>query len=410
MHSVDSEGLDPESTHRRNDGELFDAGRARLSDPDLLGRLVAFDSVSRNSNLPVAEFLADYLDLPGVRIHPNASEDGQKTNLVVEVGPGCDPEGRRGLVLSGHMDVVPADEPEWRSDPFTLVDEGDRFVGRGTCDMKGFVALAANVAARVRPEALSSPLVLILTYDEEVGTLGARRLVETWPRDQPLPRPAIIGEPTSLEVVRLHKGHARTRLVIRGTPAHSGYPHLGHDTVEPLGRAILALADLRRELRSEGGPNAEYFPEVPFAPLNLAVVKAGTAINVVPDRAELQLGFRVLPGMDTEAVLGRIRERLVPVLDGEDWQLDPLQLSPPMLLDADHPLHLAVCEVADQEGTVSASYATDAGWLCSAGHDCLLYGPGNIGVAHKPNEWVPKSELGRCTGDLETLVQRFCGP
>ena len=144
-----------------------------LSDVELLARLVAFDSTSHNSNLPVADFISDYLDRPGVRIERNPSPDGDKANLIVTVGPEVDDATRDGLALSGHMDVVPAEEPEWRTDPFVLTESDGAYYGRGSSDMKGFVALAVNAAARASGSNLRRPLSLILTYDEEVGTLGA---------------------------------------------------------------------------------------------------------------------------------------------------------------------------------------------------------------------------------------------
>lgn len=382
-----------------------------LSDIELLGRLISFDSTSCYSNLPIADFICEYLTRPGVRIERNFSDDGEKVNLVVTVGPQTDPERRDGLMLSGHMDVVPATEPEWQSDPFEMVRQDDRLVGRGTCDMKGFVALAINTAARFADSTseLKAPLALILTFDEELGTLGAHHFMETWPKDRPLPRRGIIGEPTSLEVVRLHKGHAKSVLTVRGTPAHSGYPHLGHNAIEAAGRAIQALGRLRRELEQERSEHSEHFPEVPFVALNVATIRGGRAINIVPDRCVVELGYRILPGMTMETFSRRIHATLAQALDGEDWSLEPLNHSPPMLLPDGHDLYRAVCELNGQERTVSASYATDAGWLQEGGFDCLLYGPGNIGVAHKPNEWLPISELEQCSKDLGVLVQRFCG-
>ncbi len=239
----------------------------------LLARLVAFDTTSSASNLPLADFLCDYLDRPGVRIVRHPSPDGGKTNLAISVGP--EHEDRAGLVLSGHMDVVPAAEPEWRSDPFSMTDAGDRYVGRGTADMKGFLALAANrlaVAASAASAAFRRQLSLLFTYDEEVGTLGARHFTETFPGVARLPRDVVIGEPTSLRVVRAHKGMLRLRLGFRGQAAHSGYPHLGRSAIEPAARAIVALAALRRELESERPPHAEEFPDVPFAALNVGTV------------------------------------------------------------------------------------------------------------------------------------------
>ncbi|MEM9558504.1 MAG: acetylornithine deacetylase [Acidobacteriota bacterium] len=395
------------------------ATRPLFDDVELLRRLVAFDSTSRNPNRPIAEFVADYLDRPGIRIVEDPSDgDPGKVNLIVHVGPGLDPEGdngRDGLTLCGHLDVVPADEPEWTSDPFELIDAGDRLVGRGACDMKGFDALAINTLARVDPATLTRPLALVLTYDEEIGTIGAHDLVRRHhatgrPALEQVPRRMIVGEPTSLQAVRLHKGHARQRLVVHGTPAHSGYPHLGHNALEPMGRVLVALAALRRELEAERSEQSRHFPEVPWVALNVAMLHAGTAINIVPDRAELELGFRVLPGLDAKAVAARIRAAVAAVLDGERWELSEPTQSPPMLLDESSDLYLEACALVDQDATVAASYATDAGWLQQAGFDCLLLGPGDIGVAHKPNEWVPKTDLARCATLLDHLVDRFCRP
>ncbi|HXT21455.1 MAG TPA: M20/M25/M40 family metallo-hydrolase, partial [Thermoanaerobaculia bacterium] len=205
---------------------------ARLSDRDLLARLVAFDTTSSNSNLPLADFLAEYLDRPGVRIHRDAPADQPKANLVVEIGPPVDPATRAGLVLSGHMDVVPAGDG-WTTPPFELHERGGALYARGSADMKGFLALAANVAAGVDPARVRQPLVLVLTYDEELGTLGAAHLHDHWPADRPLPREAIVGEPTEPRPVRMHKGHLKARFTFHGVSAHSAYPHLGKNAIEP---------------------------------------------------------------------------------------------------------------------------------------------------------------------------------
>ena len=379
-----------------------------LPDAELLARLVAFDTTSHNSNLPIADFICDYLDRPDVRIDRNPSADGEKVNLVVTVGPEVDPDTRDGLVLSGHTDVVPAAEPGWRSDPFALAETETGYVGRGACDMKGFVALAVNQAARASGRSLRRPLTLILTYDEELGTLGAHRFVSTWPRERPLPRRTIVGEPTSMKVVRMHKGHATVSLALPGRGAHSGYPHLGRNAIEAAGKAIRALSELRRALESEHPPNREHFPEVPFVALNVARVHGGTAVNVVPDRCVLDIGFRILPGMKSRPIAERIRAAVDDALDGEPFEMRDVEESPPLLLDEDNDLYTALCRAFDQSETVSVSYATDAGWLHSAGYECLIWGPGSIEVAHKPNEWMPKDEYHRASELLNGFVDRFC--
>ncbi|HYN20813.1 MAG TPA: acetylornithine deacetylase [Thermoanaerobaculia bacterium] len=380
---------------------------AHLSDAELLARLVAFDTTSRNSNLPLADFLAGYLDRPGVRIERNLSADGTKANLIAWLGP--TPAGhRQGLVLSGHMDTVPAEEPGWRSDPFVLADEGDRWVARGSCDMKGFLALAANLAAETDAARLRAPLALVFTYDEEVGTLGARHLTESFAEAASLPRNAIIGEPTSLRVARAHKGHLKMRITLRGRSAHSGYPHLGINAIEPAGRVVTALADLRRKLETEPVPNGEIFPEVPFVPLNVGTIQGGSAINVVPELCRVEVGVRPLPGGDSgelvERIRGAVREAAAPF----EPEFEILSDSPPMLLDEASPIHRHLCSLVGQEHGSSVSFATDAGWLQRLGMDCAIFGPGSIEVAHKPNEHLPKDQLAAARSILQRTIHRFC--
>lgn len=368
---------------------------------------MSFDSVSRNSNLPIADFICDYLDRPGVRIQPNRSPDGTKTNLVIAFGPPGDDE-RRGLVLSGHMDVVPAEEDEWRSDPFTLTDVAESYVGRGATDMKGFLAIATNAGAELDLHRLVHPLVFIFTYDEEIGTLGAKQLADSWPDAEAPPKNTIIGEPTSLRVIRMHKGFMTLRLTVEGVGAHSGYPHLGVNAIEPMGRMIVALADLRRQLETEQPDHREFFPEVPFVPLNVAQISGGAAINVVPDFCELMVSFRVLPGMENAPMLDRLREAVDRALDKTEYTLEVLHESPPLLLDEQAEIYRSVCARVDQTDTHSASYATDAGWLQSLGLECIIWGPGSIAVAHKPNEAMPIGEFARAADLAQRVIRQHC--
>jgi acetylornithine deacetylase len=340
-----------------------------------------------------------------VRITRNPSADGAKTNLVVATGP--ETPDREGLVLSGHMDVVPAGGPEWRSDPFAMQEAGDRYVGRGTADMKGFLALAANRLATLDPALLRRPLALLFTYDEEVGTLGARRFTESFPDTDRLPRNVVIGEPTELRVVRAHKGMVRLRLGFTGQAAHSGYPHLGRSAIEPAARAVVALAALRRTMEAERPPNAQVFAAVPFAALNVGAISGGSAANVIPDRCEVQLGIRLLPGMTAE----QIAERVLAAVRGaveEPVTLEPLSESPAMMLDADAPIHRTLCEAVGQREPHSVMFSSDAGWLQRVGFDCVLFGPGNIEVAHQPNEFLPVAEFRRAGTILDAPILRSC--
>ena len=377
-----------------------------LCNKELLSRLVAFDSTSANSNLPIADFICEYLDRPGIDIQRNESEDGTKTNLVIRVGP--TERGRNGLVLSGHMDVVPAAESEWLSDPFSLTETDGKLMGRGTADMKGFLALALNRAASLDPSRLHNPLVLILTYDEEAGTLGARRFAETWPDHDQVPVSTIIGEPTALRVIRMHKGHLGMRVTIFGISAHSGYPHLGKNAIEPAAQIISGLSQLRRELENERGVNSEYFPEVPYVPLNIARVDGGVALNVVPDKCTVECCIRLLPEMPKQTITERARELVQRYAGDARFEIEFMSEAPPMLLPDTAPVYTQLCSEVGQQVTLSASYATDAGWLQSVGMQCAIFGPASIEVAHKPNEFMPIAEFERADAILERVTSHFC--
>ncbi len=378
----------------------------RLDNETLLARLVAFDSVSRNSNVPVADFICDYLDRPGVRIERNYSPDGTKLNLLVTVGE--ESTERRGLILSGHTDVVPAEEEEWQSDPFVLTKRDGSFYGRGACDMKGFLALAVNAAAGASASRLRHPLVLLFTYDEELGTVGARHFRESLKDAERLPRAAIVGEPTSLKVVRMHKGHLQFSITIAGRSAHSAYPHLGESAIEPAGRLIAVLSELRRVFQSEDAPNREFFPDVPHVTMNIGRITGGSAVNVIPDRCRLDCGMRLLPGMTSASALTRVRDTVHYVLEGTSYEFGVTGEAPPMLLREDAEIYRALSAAVGQTDTVSASYATDAGWLQELGVECAVWGPGSIEVAHKPNESLPIEQFERAGQILAEMIRQSC--
>jgi acetylornithine deacetylase len=376
-----------------------------LEDAELLARLVAFDTTSSKTNLPLVEFLADYLERPGVRIRVSGYGEPEKANLLVELGPETDPQRRDGLLLSGHVDVVPPGEG-WDSDPFALTDRDDRWVARGACDMKGFVALAVNLATELDLEALRRPLALLFTCDEELGTLGAQHWVESVGDAWPLPRATLIGEPTSLRAVRMHKGHLKLRATLHGRPAHSSQPRLGHNAIESAGRAIAALSRLRDELAFEQPEHAALFPEAPHVTLNIGLVRGGSAINVVPERCELDLGLRPLPGMASAPLVERVRQALAST--GEPCELTVLGDSPPLLCPAEAPIHRQLRALLAQPEDAGASFASDAGPFQALGQESILFGPGAIAVAHRPNEFVPKAEMQAARGIVRRLIHDFC--
>ncbi|MHC4938589.1 MAG: acetylornithine deacetylase [Planctomycetota bacterium] len=374
------------------------------SDRELLARLVAFDTTSSNSNREMADFIRNYADRPGIRIYEQP--DGDKLNLVLVTGPSRD--DRTGLTLCGHMDVVPATEPGWESDPFALTERDGKLHGRGACDMKGFDALALNALLAASERELENPLALLFTYDEEVGTIGARKFAESVDVHR-MPESCIVGEPTSLEVVRMHKGYSKLRITVRGVAAHSGYPQLGKNAIEGAARIIASLRGLRHRMEQEGGAFAGYFPDAPFDSLAVTTIRGGSAVNIIPDECVLEASFRLLPQSSRDEVLCRIVAACNHAAGDDPVEVIETGEGPPLLLDEESRIYLALCEVVGQTGTVSANYATDAGWLARAGMQCAVWGPGSIEVAHKPNEHMPVAEYARGRELLDRAVREFCG-
>jgi len=251
-------------------------------------------------------------------------------------------------------------------------------------------------------------LVLIFTYDEEVGILGAKHLASVYEGRAGLPRATIIGEPTELRVVRMHKGFLGFDIVLKGKSAHSGYPHLGLNAIEPVGQLIEALKQFRADLQAESPPNCEYFPEVPYVALNIGTISGGTAANIVPDRCELACSLRLLPGMDTGAMIHRVRNVVGDALGDSQFEFEVTHQTPPLLLEKDTQIYQMLTQRIGQTTTLSASYATDAGWLQNIGLECAVFGPGSIEVAHRPNESLSIAEFEECAIVLDQIIRPNC--
>ena len=372
---------------------------------EMLDALVGIDTTSSGSNLAAVDLVESWLELvPGVRRQRIYDASGQKANLIAWAGPEVDVT-RDGLIVSGHLDCVPAEAHEWTSDPFTVREQSGRLYGRGVCDMKGFDAIAINAFAQVAPRA-TRPLVLMLSYDEEVGSHGIARMAEQLDPSA-LPQEALIGEPTSGKMVPLHKGHLRFTLNSRGKNAHTAFPQDGLNAIEPLAEAAVRLAALRRTLEQEGGPNADRFPEAPFLVLTVALIEGGSAINVVPDTARLGVGVRLLPGVDPEEVESRVRAHLATLL-GENLWMTRDALSPPMPEHPNMQLRSNLQDIGVVLAPHGAPFGTDGGMLFEKmGVKSLLWGPGSIQNAHQPDEWIELRDLAQMECDLPKILGRL---
>ncbi len=370
----------------------------------LLAELVAIDTTSSKSNVPAIDLAVDRLQMPGIELIRLPAHEG-KENLVAIVGE-LDGSGS-GLVLAGHLDCVPPGTG-WTSDAFTLTERDGRLHGRGASDMKGFDAMAINLAREAAEVGVSHPLVLILTCDEEVGGLGAKLLAETWPSDRRLPTATVIGEPTSMRVVRMHKGFLKLRLTISGEHGHTGNPTIGHNAIAPMGSAIVALETLRSELLELETATSPAFGALGNPVLSIVGVEGGEAWNMTPDRCELQVGLRLLPDQDRDEWIEHVRSRLSDALDGEQWSFELVNETPSLLTEAESQLHRSACRLLEQEDEFGVSYGTDGAWLQRLGLDCIIVGPGDIGVAHQPDEFMPCDEYRQGRHFMESLIEEFC--
>lgn len=367
---------------------------------ELLGRLVAWPTVSDQPVTGIAAELANRLEDVGMRVERLDADTPGKCNLVCTAGP----QGTDGIVLSGHMDVVPVVGQPWTSDPFTLTRRDDRLVGRGSCDMKAFLAAIVVALARTPPRDLKRELVLAFTYDEEVGCLGSRALADRFAAEgRTLPSLALIGEPTSFQMLRMHPGHVAAKITCAGLAAHSSKPDLGRNAIRLAGKVLDALDALADRWRLD-----VRFPELlerPFVVMNVATIHGGNAVNIVPDRCVIDVGFRPLPGMAPDALFEELRDAVEPL---GDVRAELIRVTPAMLTPSGTPLEALLRPWASSPETAAASFATDGGNFERLGVRTIVFGPGSIDVAHKADEYVPVGELHRAVDVVEEVVARRC--
>lgn len=369
---------------------------------DDLARLVAFPTISDAPIDALAAHLADRWDRLGLQVRVVPSARPGKVDLLGTAGP----PGTDGLVLSGHMDVVPVADQPWTSDPFILTTREARAVGRGSADMKGFLACVHAALSEVDLSRLRRRLVLIWTCDEEVGCLGAASLRQQWDTlDEPLPSACVVGEPTGLAPMRMHPGHVTLDIEVRGEAAHSSRPDLGRNAIVLAAAVVAELDGIAAELREQTDPTVPL--PAPFVPLNVGTIHGGQAINVVPDRCVVQVGYRPLPGQRDTAVFDLIRRRLAARFGDVHVHAHLGVVVPALRSPADHPLAAWLAPHA-RPGPEAAPFATDAGHLAAMGTTPVLFGPGSIDVAHKADEYVPIHDLMSAVRTLRALIEHRC--
>jgi len=378
---------------------------------DCIARAIGYSTVSRESNLALIEWARACLEGLGARCRLTYDAERRKANLFASLGP--DQAG--GVVLSGHTDVVPVDGQKWDTDPFRAEVHDERIYGRGSSDMKGFVATALALAPEFVRNGLRQPLHFALTYDEEIGCIGVRGLISDLKQAGIYPTSVLVGEPTSMRVVIGHKGKHGYRCTVRGLSCHSAYAPQGVNAVEAAAEIIAYLKSMARRFRDQGPHDALF--DITHTTVHTGVIQGGTALNIVPRECSFDFEFRHLPGDDPAALFEEVKQYAETTLLPEMRRVDPtsgfewsvLSLMPGLNVGGDSETARLALGLTDFKDIGKVSYGTEAALFQQAGMPAIVCGPGSIEQAHKPNEYVSLDQIALCEAFLRRLMQRMCG-
>ena len=375
---------------------------------ELLKTLVGFDTTSRESNLGMIEFLRDHLRSLGIAARLSYDAERRKANLFATVGQ----TGRPGIVLCGHTDVVPVDGQAWDTDPFVAHMANGRIYGRGAVDMKGFIAASLAALPEFLSASLHQPLHLAFTYDEEIGCVGVQTLIRDLQEAGIKPAGCFVGEPTRMQVMTGHKGMRVTRCRVHGLEAHSSMAPEAVNAIEYAGRVIERIRQVAGQLRAEGPFDPAY--KIAHTTLQTGMIQGGTAANIVPRDCEFVFDCRTLPQnqsdeliVQIEAYADELRAEMRKISAQADISFETLANAAALDTADDAPIAYLGRALARNNLIGRVSFATDAGWLHQAGIPCVVVGPGDIEVAHKPNEFIEISQIEECLGFIDRLRERM---
>ncbi len=364
---------------------------------DMISRLVKFDTVSNNSNLPLIEFVENYLNDLHVSSQRVPNADGRKTNLFATIGP--NEEG--GIVLSGHSDVVPVDGQDWASNPFVPIIEDGKLYGRGTCDMKGFIGIVLALVPEMNR--LSRPIHIALSYDEELGCLGAPRMIQEISNSLPSPEAVIVGEPTQMAAVTGHKGMATLKTTIRGFETHSSQTHRGVSAVMVAARLVTYLDTLASSLAIKTVEDSGFEPH--HTTIHVGIIRGGTAINITSRYCEFLWDIRAIPSDDPQLIIDEFNsycsKEILPSMKSRhpdcSIQTEITANAPAFLAEAS-PAAKLVQKLTGLGGNMHVPYVAEAGQFQAAGFCTVVCGPGSIDQAHQPDEYITLAQIdaGEC--------------
>ena len=375
-----------------------------------LQRLISFPTISKDSNLPLIDWVREYLGSLGVSCRLTYDFERKKANLFATLGEGSSP----GIILSGHTDVVPVEGQAWDTDPFQGVTRDKAIYGRGSADMKGFIATALALAPRFLEGKHGFPIHFALSYDEEVGCLGVRGLIKDLQDIGLTAAGCIVGEPTMMEPLIAHKGAYRYRCSVHGREAHSSYTPMGVNAIEYAARIIVYIRQLADELSVTEQKNTAF--TVPYTTMQTGTVRGGLAANIVPKQCDFEFDVRTMPAISPEQLYGKIRDyakTLLPEMQAVDpaarIAFECLSETPGLFINEDENIVRLVKKLTGVKNARAASYATEAGLFHEAGIPTLICGPGDIEQAHRPNEFVTLDQLAKCEAFLLALIEGGLG-
>lgn len=376
----------------------------------LLEKLVAFDTTSRESNLALIDFVWRYLSDLGVNCELIHNEERSKANLYARLGP----NGNGGVMLSGHSDVVPVDGQRWSVPPFALTERDGKLYGRGTADMKGFIACMLAAVPHFLAQPLMQPLHLAISYDEEVGCLGVRTLLDALAQRPERPDICLIGEPTELQPVLGHKGKLGMRCEVHGAACHSAYAPEGVNAIEYAAKLIHRLTVMGEKLAAPERQDARFNP--PFTTVQTGVIQGGRALNIVPAECAFDFEVRTLPHDDAQHVADELAEyaqrELLPQMHAVNRETSirftPISGYPGLYTQAESPAARLLAYLTDSEAFSTVAFGTEGGLFHQAGIPSVICGPGSMSQGHKPDEFIRLDQLDGCDAMLRRLAAWMC--
>ena len=375
---------------------------------DWIARLVRHDTTSRHSNLNLIEEVEGYLSEFGINSTRVPNADGTKANLYFSVGPAV--EG--GVVLSGHTDVVPVDGQPWDTNPWEVVEKDGKLYGRGTADMKSFSAIGLSLIPEMLAANLKRPIHFALSYDEEVGLIGAPSMIREIKELVPTPAAVIVGEPSDMQVVEGHKGVAMFRTEIIGHEAHSSQPHRGVSAIMAAGRLMAKISEMVERRKKEADSKSPFMP--PYTTMSVGLIEGGTAANILARRCDFTWDARIIPGdeiksiraefdAEAKAVLAEMRS----IAPDCDITTETLADGPPLMPEAENVAAELAHKLTGSNGRYSVAYAAEAGQFQQVGFPTVICGPGSIDQAHQPNEFIKVSQIAEGTRFMRKLIQHL---